>query len=172
MSNPIQKYGLLGAAAVVFYFAIAYTSGKENFLNPVVQWLPMVVYVAMMYRAAGEDVAANGIGRDFRELTRTPFAVFLIINLAYWMFYYGLHLFDNQLLVLQNAQQLAQMKAELTAGTGDPERSNLLRTQIQELENETAQSMPLAPVVLRMAMGAVGGFALAAGVVGVLKMRD
>lgn len=172
MSNPIQKYGWLGGAVVIFYFLIAYFSGRENFLNPVVQWLPMVIYVAMMYRAASEDVAANGIARDFRELSRTPFAVFLIINLCYWMFYYGLHLYDNQLLVLESAQQLANMKAELAAGTGDPERSNVLRQQIQILENQTEPQLPLAPIVMRMAMGAIGGFALAAGVVAVLKMKD
>ncbi len=171
MKNPILKYGFLGGVAVVFYFLLVYFSGKENFLSPVLQWLPMAIYVFLMYRAAAEDVTEKGLARDFRELSRTPFAVFLLINLCYWLFYYGLHLADPQLLALETQQQLTAMKLELTTGTGDPQRSNELREHIQNLEKEGLH-LPLGPVILRMAMGAMGGFALAAGVVAVLKMKD
>ena len=86
MKNISLKYGLLGALAVVVYFFLVYTAKKELFLNPLAQWSSMVLYIALMLKASMDDVAANGSNRDFREIVRTPFTVFVIINLGYWMF--------------------------------------------------------------------------------------
>jgi hypothetical protein len=161
MKNIGIKYGFIGAFIVIAYFIVVYLSGKNLFLNPFLQWASMLFYLACMYFASKEDLALNGESRDFREIIRTPFVVFLLINLGFWMFYYGLHLFDPELLKLETAAQIASLNKELDAGVGDPEQSNLMREHLQYLEKE-GMLLPLGPVISKMAMGAIGGFGLAA----------
>ncbi|MCB0575467.1 MAG: DUF4199 family protein [Saprospiraceae bacterium] len=168
MKNTGVRYGLLGGVVAVFYYALLYVARKELFLNPWLQWAGLGIYLLFMYRAAKEDCAANGTQRDFREILRTPFVVFLLINLCYWLFYYSLHLADPELLQLETAAQLEYFKAQLEAGPGDPEQANQLREQIQYLE-KTGMSLPLGHVFLRMGFGALGGFALSAGLAALLR---
>jgi len=170
MKNSAIRYGLLGAAAVVCYFALLYFARKEQFLNPWLQWASLVLYVFFMYRAAREDCAAHGTDRDFREIARTPFVVFLLINLGYWLFYYGLHLADKSLIVLELDANIQYLQQQINAGTGDPSRSNELRIQIADLEKYKADpQQALGPVIAQMAQGALGGFALSASIAAILR---
>jgi hypothetical protein len=173
MKNPALKYGLLGAVVIIFYFLLLYASNKEHFLSPLLQWGSMVFYVFFMYRAAMEDCAANGTTRDFREILRAPFVVFLLINLGYWLFYYGLHLADPGMVQTEMGIELAGLKAQLSAGLGDPEQANRFRERIQDLE-KTMQNpgvQPLGPIITRMFIGALGGFGLAAGIAAMLRSK-
>jgi hypothetical protein len=172
MKNISLKYGLFGALAVFVYFYIIYTVNKELFLNPVAQWSSMVIYIALMLKASLDDVASHGSNRDFREIVRTPFTVFILINLGYWMFYYGLHLADPELLSMELSQQLAFLKKQLTNGTGDPEQAAKIREQIQSLESTKDLKQPLGPVLLQMAIGALGGFALSAGIASAMRFKQ
>lgn len=171
MKSITLKYGFLGGVAVVFYFFAVYFAGKQQFLNPTVQWASMVIYLACMFKAAKDDCALHGTARDFREITRTPFAVFILINLGYWLFFYGLHLADPELLQMETELQLAHLRSELAAGLGDPEQANQVRDQIQTLEKE-GMGITLGSVLQRMATGAIGGFALAAGIAAYFKFSD
>jgi hypothetical protein len=174
MSNPSIRYGLLGAVVVVFYFAVLYFSKPEHFLQPALQWASMVFYLFFMYKAAQEDCATKGTNRDFREILRTPFIVFLLINLGYWLFYYGLHLAFPSLIQAEMGLELEGLKSQLEAGLGDPEQANRFRERIQALET-TIQSpgvQPLGPIITRMCMGALGGFALSAGIAAILRSRE
>jgi hypothetical protein len=171
MKNPGVKYGLLGGAVVAFYFAILYFVKKELFLNAGLQWASMAIYLLFMWQAAKDDYAAKGLGRDFRELTRTPFTVFLLINLVYWLFYYTLHLADPELLRMEHALQLDFLKQQLAAGPGDPQEANRLREQIQTLEKTTPQ-IGVGDVFLQMGIGAIGGFILSAGIAAIARSRQ
>ena len=166
--NAGLKYGFLGGVVVVFYFALLYFSNKTNFLNPWLQWSSMVLYLLFMYRATREDGLLHGFNRDFREMLRTPFVVFLLINLMYWLFYYSLHLADPELLKMETALQVGHLKSQLDAGLGDPQEANKIREQIQYLEKD-GMSLPLGPVLLQMCLGAIGGFALAAGITALIR---
>jgi hypothetical protein len=169
--TPGIRYGFLGGVIVIFYFALLYVAKQNLFLSPLFQWGSLVFYLFFMARAAMEDCAANGTARDFRELVRTPFVAFLLINLCYWLFYYGLHLFDPSLLQAEMSLELDMLKSQLNAGLGDPEQANKFRERIQDLEKTllAPQPQPLGPVVMRMCVGALGGFALAAGVAVLVK---
>ena len=173
MKNPALKYGLLGAIAIVFYFSLLYISKKEHFLSPLLQWGSMVMYLFFMYKAAQEDCAEKGTSRDFREILRTPFTVFLLINLGYWLFYYGLHLADPSLIQTEMGIELSGLKAQLSAGLGDPEQANRYRERMQELETaiQNPGVQPLGPIITRMFMGALCGFGLAAGIAAVLRSK-
>jgi hypothetical protein len=126
-----------------------------------------------MYKAAQDDYAQQGVARDFRALLRTPFIAFLLINLFYWLFYYAIHLADPGLLQMELDMQLAYMKGQLSSGVGDPQQANQLREQVAELERAMANPapQPLGPVVMRMAVGAIGGAALSAGIAAWLRGR-
>jgi hypothetical protein len=169
--TPGVRYGFLGGAEVIFYFALLYVAKQNLFLSPLLQWGSMAIYLFFMGRASLEDCQTNGVGRDFREVVRTPFVTFLLINLCYWLFYYGLHLYDPGLLLAEMGLELDMLKTQLAAGLGDPEQSNQYRERIQDLERtiQNPQPQPLGPVVMRMCVGALGGFALAAGVAALIK---
>lgn len=171
--NTSLRYGLLGGVAVVFYFALLYTIGAQHFLNPWLQWASMGLYLLFMYRAAKEDCAQHGTNRDFRAILRTPFIVFILINLFYWLFYYGLHLADIELLRLELLAEKQAYQTQIDAGTGDPQVTNQLRERINEVDKALQQPVqPLGPVITRMAMGAIGGFALSAGIAAILRTSD
>lgn len=171
MKNPAIRYGLLGAMAVIFYFALLYVARKELFLNPWFQWASMAIYVVFMAKSATDDMHEHGQARDFREMVRAPFITFLLINLGYWLFYYGLHLYDPSLLYSEMLLEKNALQAQVQAGVGDPDQANRLRERVQELEHllQTGVKQSLGPVITRMGMGTLGGFALAAGIVAIKR---
>lgn len=164
--TPGIRYGFLGGVVVIFYFTLLTVAKQDLFLNPLLQWGSLIFYLFFMFRASMEDCATHGTARDFREITRTPFVTFLLINLCYWLFYYGLHLYDPSLLQAEMTLELDMLKSQLSAGLGDPEQANKFRERIQDLERtlQAPQAQPLGPVMMRMCVGALGGFGLAAGV--------
>lgn len=173
MKNNILQNGVLGGVVVVFYFALLYSVGKETFLNPWLQWASMIFYLTFMYRAAKADCDLNGKSRDFRQILRTPFAVFILINLFYWMFYYGLHLYDLDLVRMELLAEKQTYQSMLDAGVGDPQQANQIREGLMELDKALENPVqPLGPVITRMAMGALGGFVLSAGIAATLRSSD
>ena len=168
MKNPGVRYGLLGGITVVFYFLLLYFVKKELFLNVWLYWASMGIYLVFMWRASKEDCAALGVARDFREILRTPFIVFLLTNLLFWLFWYTLHLADPELLKLETAMKMSYLQQQLTDGPGDPEQANQLREQIQLLEKE-GMTITMGAVLLQMSIGALGGFALSAGIAAIQR---
>ena len=174
MKNISVRYGLLGGVAVIFYFALLYFLRPELFLQAGLQWAALLIYLLFMYQATREDVATLGGQRDFRTIVRTPFIVFMLINIAYWVFYYALHLADPALLQMELAMKLTMMKEQLAAGLGDPQQANQLREEILTLERQSNQTQlqPLGPILQRLAIGSLGGFLLAAGVAALARTGD
>lgn len=172
MRNIGVRYGLLGAVAVVFYFAILYYVNRELFLNAGLQWGSMLLYLTFMYQAARQDCALNGSRRDFRMIVRVPFLVFLLINLGYWLFYYAIHLADNGLIVMELERKIVYLQEQMNAATDPVQRNDLIK-QINEFKNYQAHPVqPLGPVLAQMTQGALGGFALAAGIAALLRSKD
>lgn len=171
--TPGIRYGFWGGIVVIFYFLILYFAKQNLFLSPLLQWGSMVFYLFFMWQACKEDCDVNGTERDFRDIIRTPFMAFLLINLCYWLFYYGLHLYDPSLLQTEMGLELDMLKKQLAEGLGDPEQSNKFRERIQEIERvlQSPQHQPLGPVMMRMSVGAIGGFGLAAGVAALVRRR-
>ena len=171
--TPGVRYGFLGGVVVIFYFTLLYVAKQNLFLSPLLQWSSLVFYVFFMWKAAQEDCVIYGTDRDFREVVRTPFVTFLLINLCYWLFYYGLHLYDPGLLQAEMNLELDMLKGQLNAGLGDPEQANKFRERIQDLERiiQSPQPQPLGPVMMRMCVGAIGGFVLAAGVAALVRRQ-
>lgn len=171
VSNTGVRYGLLGGLVVLSYFILLFSIGQDLFLSPGLQWASMGIYLFFMWQAAKVDCRVNGLERDFREILRTPFVVFLLINLCYWVFYYALHLYDPGLIQTEMAIELQGIKSQIEAGVGDPQQANLLRERMNDLEHvmQSPPSQPLGPIVTRMFIGALGGFSLSAAVAGLQR---
>jgi len=174
LSNTGVRYGLLGGAVVVFYFILLYSIKQEYFLSLLLQWGSLGFYLLFMWQAAKVDCAANGISRDFREILRTPFIVFLLINLCYWLFYYALHLYDPSLLQAETEMGIKAINEQLKEIAGDPEKTNLLHQQLEKAEMalKSPQVQPLGDIITSMFIGALGGFGLAAGVAALIRSKD
>lgn len=97
LSNPGIRFGLLGGASVVVFFLVVFTARPDLFHHLGLQYGSLAIYLLFMYQASKADIQHLGAARDFRELVRSPFVTFLVINLCYWVFYYALHLFDPEL---------------------------------------------------------------------------
>ena len=157
----------------MFFFVLAYAIKRDLFLNTWLYWGTLLIYLLFMYRASVEDCAQKGANRDFRELVRTPFVVFLLINLGYWLLYYALHLTDKDLIILEVNAKIQYLQQQIQAGTGDPVTANDLRQQVVELEKLKADPVqPLGPVLAQMARGALGGFVLAAGIAAIVRSKS
>ncbi|MBN8681242.1 MAG: hypothetical protein J0L99_01255 [Chitinophagales bacterium] len=173
MKNIANRNGFMGALVVVLFYTMIYFVKKELLLNPWIQWGPMVFYVAFMYKAQQEDCALYGAERDFRAMVRIPFITFILINLGYWLWYYASHLADPSLITQEIQVVLSDLEQQLSAGTGDPQQANDIRMQIAEHKKVIeAPTMPLLPVVTRMAFGSIGGFLLAALLTAIKRMNN
>ena len=80
-------------------------------------------------------------------------------------------IYAHGLLQSEMTLELDMLKSQISAGLGDPEQANQFRERVQELEKlvQSPQHQPLGPVLVRMCVGAVGGFGLAAGVAALVK---
>lgn len=168
MKNPAIKYGILGFIAVGLYYLLVFSLGRETYLNPFVQWAVMLVYVALMWKAITEQRAAWDNKIDFKMALRSAFIVFLFCNLAFYLFDYGANFYDPELLQMKSDQMAGILQEQLDRGVGDPQEANEIRQNIKALK-EHADENTLGPVFLRMSIGAIGGFVLAAALATVAK---
>ena len=173
LSNTGVRYGLLGGVVVVFYFVLLYAISPNLFVNLLLQWSSLVFYLVFMWQATKMDCLKNGLSRDFRELLRTPFVVFLLINLFYWLLFYALHLYDVNLGKAETAMAIAHIKAQIESGPGDPVQANILRNNLIDLEKSllSPQPQPLGQIINSMFIGALGGFGLSAAITAIFRSK-
>ena len=160
MQSNGLKNGLIAAGVVTAYFLIFYFFRKEMFLNPVVSWGSMVFYIALMWKAEVDERATLGGKITFKPALRAGFQVFLLANVAYWLLFYGLCLADHDLTDYLKSYRLEEIQRQISGGTGDPQLSNDLRKEAEEIR-ATGFRIGLGDVLLRLSMGLLGGFVIA-----------
>jgi hypothetical protein len=171
MQSTGLKNSVLAAALVVGYFLLFYILDKKLFMNPAVSWGSMVIYLAFMWKAETEERTAFGGKIDFKSALRVGFLVFLMANIAYWLFFYGVCLFDHEITDNFKNQRLSDIQQQISRGTGDPQLSNDLRKEADEIRKMGFQ-IGIGDVLLRLSMGTVGGFFLAAVLAFFVKTED
>lgn len=142
------KNGLLAGVYTAAAFSMVYAIDKAWMLSPVWYWASMVIYVALMYRAG----AAAG-GPEFKDWVRTPFLVFVIANLLFYVFFYTLFTFVDP--------GLYDIQAELLERAG----------RLKKPEDRESLVMWPGGVLRAYVNSLVGGFVLAAGIAIVLQKR-
>jgi hypothetical protein len=164
MNSPSVRYGLLGALTITLYLVGAYTINHRLFAQSFpIYWGPLLfIFTPLMYKAAIDDPSETA---EFRYRVRTPFLCFVLINIAYWLVQYGLHLYDPELTRMELGKQLAYTREQLTAGTGDPQVMNQLRDDVIKIEHEIKNpTVPVGPFIVFMALWKILGFGLAAAI--------
>jgi Protein of unknown function (DUF4199) len=165
MDNGL-KYGLFGGLTLVLYQLGVYFVDKQLMLKGwLIYWLPLLlIHAPLMYKALLDDNRSQG-KRDFRQASRTPFLVFVVGNVFFWLCNYGLHLFDHDLTRLELGLQLQHAQAQLKQGLGDPQEMNALRQSIQGLQTEIESvKVPLGPFIVQMGVWKILGFGVAAAI--------
>ncbi len=165
------KNGLIAAGTVVAYFLAFYFFDKKWFLNTAVSWSSMLFYVALMFKAEMDENAAFGGKIAFKPALRAGFQVFLMANVAYWFLFYGLCLADPDLTDHLKNLRLAEIQRQVTAGTGDPQLSNEMMKEAAEIR-KTGFQIGLGDVLLRLSMGLLGGFVIAAVIAFFVKNKS
>ena len=163
MKNPSIKYGIFGLLTVLAFYTLVYCINPKFHNNILFYWGGLLLYLPLMIRAVDEQTGVWNNQIDFKQALRTAFIVFLLCNLGYYFYYYGINLYDPSLLEEQAQMHINQMKEQLNSGTGNPQESNELREQIADLEKHGMQ-LDLTTIFLRMALGALGGFMVSAGI--------
>jgi Protein of unknown function (DUF4199) len=171
MQSSGLKNGTLAAALVVGYFILFYFLDKKLFMNPIVSWGSMVIYLAFMWKGETEERVAFGGKIDFKSALRVGFLVFLVANIAYWLMFYGICLFDKEVTDNFKNFRLTEIQQQITKGTGDPALSNDLRKEADEIRKMGFQ-IGIGDVLLRLSMGSIGGFLLAAAIAFFVKTED
>lgn len=131
----------------------------------------MVIYLGFMWKNAVDERDELGGKIEFKPALRAAFLVFLIANVAYWLLFYSLCLADSALTDHFKNLRLEQIQTQISAGTGDPQLSNDLRKEAEDL-TKNGFRIGLGDVLLRMSMGTIGGFLLAAMIGFFVKKED
>lgn len=171
MQSNGLKNGLIAAGVVVAYFLIFYFFDKKLFFSPLVSWASMLFYIALMWKAEVEEKATFGGKIAFKPALRAGFQVFLVANVAYWLLFYGLCLADTELTDYLKTFRLDEIQRQVTGGTGDPQLSNDLMKEADEIR-KNGFHIGLGDVLLRLSMGLLGGFVLAAVIAFFVKNKS
>ena len=174
MQNNGLKYGVYGALVIIVYLLGLYFVDNKLMVNGfVTYWLPLVFLMPpLMYKACLDELRQNG-AKDFRETLRTPFLVFAIANVAFWLSLYGLHLADPNITRMELSQQLAYAQDQLKQGMGDPQQMNQVRQQVNDIQAEMNHiQQPLGPYLFSMMIWMLLGFGISAGVTAIVRAKQ
>jgi hypothetical protein len=173
MKNTTLRYGLIGGALVVLYLLVLFFIDKKLIANGLLAyWLPFVIHAVVMWIATGVDYAKNGTERDFRERSRTPFGVFALANILFWICMYGLHLADPDITRHELSIQRQSLQAQ-AAQPMDPQDRYQLTQTIGSIDRDLASGQrlpePLNHYLLFLAIWNILGFGLAALITAIRK---
>lgn len=108
MKQASLRYGLIAGVGVVAYFLLFYLIKTELVLNPYIWWGSIVIYFWAMLQAA----KAEGEDDSFLSYLKPAFAVFVVANAFFYVFYYCLFgVFDTSLVDLQYEVMKANPRA-------------------------------------------------------------
>lgn len=131
---------------------------------PWVSWSSLIVYIICMWLGCKAFYNENKENASFRFLLREAFAIYIVANLVYFLFYYlMLEVFDPSLIYVQAEVGLEQL--EQYADRMDSKQFEQIK---ETLENEDL-GLKLNDVLLAFGNSAIGGFIIALAVAGVFN---
>jgi hypothetical protein len=151
MNNPINKYGLIAGGSTVLAFLLVYFINKAWMVNYLLYYGTLLIYLLAMVMAVRSQRTLQGDALTFREGLRVAFAVFVIANALFYVFYYLIHQIDPSLAVMQK-EAMREMLPKVMP------KDELARA-LEELE-KTDMRETLSTVFMGFARGAMGGFIL------------
>lgn len=153
--NPGLKYGVIAGIVTIIYFTAFYWVNPALMLHWSVFYASLLFYLGAMFLAVREQRRAQHGALTFQEGLRTAFSTYLMANLLYYAFYYGLHQYDPNLAEIQK-QAMADFLPNITM-------KDQLPQALRDLEKRDF-SVNLGTVAFGYARAAIGGFILALAV--------
>jgi Protein of unknown function (DUF4199) len=168
MLSTIPRYGLMSGALIVAYLLGLYFNDKKMLASGLwAYWVPFLIHAVMMWLAtrAAQSAATEGTDDSFRARSRTPFGVFALANIIFWVALYALHLYDPELTRFELQAQLSALQTQATQAMEPQDRYELtqnIASLTRELATPGALKQPVGPYFLFLAIWNILGFALAA----------
>ena len=152
MKKDMLKYGMIAGAGTLCWFLLFYALGRELMLSPWVYYASFVFYLWAMYSAMRSSL--RGGVQAFKEVLRAGFAVYLLANLVYYLFYYFINHWDPALAETQK-EMMREWLPRITP-------KDKLRQALKALEESDFVVHPRDAFFSYM-RSAIGGFVLAVG---------
>ncbi|MCB0644538.1 MAG: DUF4199 domain-containing protein [Phaeodactylibacter sp.] len=153
--NPGLKYGIIAGIVTILYFTAFYWVNPSLMLHWAVFYTSLLFYLGGMLLAVREQRREQAGALTFQEGLRTAFTTYLVANLLYYGFYYGLHQYDPGLADIQK-QAMAEFLPKITM-------KDQLPQALRDLEKRDF-GVDLGTAAFGYARAAIGGFILALGV--------
>jgi hypothetical protein len=164
IKNISLRYGLIAGISTVAYFLLFYLVNPRNMFLPWLSWSSLLIYIICMWLGCKAFFNENKAEASFRFFLREAFAIYIIANLVYFLFYYlMLEVFDPSLIYVQAEVGLAQL--EQYADRLDSKQFEQLK---ERLESEDL-GLKLNDVLMAFGNSAIGGFIIALAVAGVFN---
>jgi len=162
--NGSLKYGLLAGGVTILYLLVFYFIDPRIMLSSWVLWSSMVIYVTFMVLACRRRQVERDGKIDFKEALQSAFLVFVVANVAYYLFYYLMFsVFDPGLAAIQREIMLENLE-NLGSVLDEQQREEMLRN-LQE------QDLDVRPfdLLLSFGQGLIGGFIIALVIAGLFS---
>lgn len=102
MNSKTRTYGIFAGAGTVLYLLLFYFADKAYFVNGLITWSSVIIYLVFMYKAIIDERNKRGGEIEFKDAVRPAFLVYVIANLIYYTFLYLMfNFFDTELVEIQ-----------------------------------------------------------------------
>ena len=158
------RYGLIAGVGIVAYFLLFYFISPKTMFSPWVSWSSLIIYLAGMWLGAKAFAQENPARANFRLLLRESFAIYLVANFVYYLFYYLLlDVIDPNLVNIQTEVGLEAL--ERNADLIDPKQLAQLKAALENKE----LGIQLNDLFLAFGNSAILGFLLSLGLAGLIN---
>lgn len=167
MAAGAHQNGLVAGVLTSCLYALVYAIDKNAMFSLWLYWGSLPVVLFFMIRASTQQVGKASSELLWKDLIRTPFLVFVVCNLIFWIFYYLLFTFDHDLAGISMARQLEALET-MAEMMGD----KLEGAQLAEMQSEIKVAggrFSLKDLAFSFAKGVLGGFLLSITVALILR---
>ncbi len=164
IKNISLRYGLIAGVGTVAYFLLFYFINPRLMFSPWVSWSSLLLFMAGMWYGCKAFYEEQKERSSFRLYIREAFAVYVVANLVYYVFYYLLiDVFDPSLVSIQ--AEMGMESLERNKERLDPKQYEQIK---ETLENKDL-CLKLNDVFLAFGNSAIGGFIIALSVAGIFN---
>ena len=149
MNSKTRNYGILAGAGTVIYLLLFYFVNKSYFVNGLVTWSSLIIYLVFMYKAIIDERNERGGDIEFKDAVRPAFLVYVIANLIYYSFLYSMFNFFYPELVEIQREMMEKMGLETEGNNLNMTLSMTFFAFIQSLIAGFAFSAILAAILKR-----------------------
>lgn len=165
-----MRYGIEAGVVTVLLLLLAYFVDKKLMLSAGVYWGTLAVYLFAMVRAVEAVRRDLGETAALKQLVRPAFVTYLVANVFFYLFYYGMCNADAGLQEALRLQQQDYLHWAI-AQVKEPSQQKQFQDALDQLAGQDMRPRA-GETLLNMARGAAFGFVLSFALAwGLLRLR-